>query len=72
MVASLARAAAASTAMGLTLWMLLPLIDQIGLLIGTLGAIALGGALFWGVAWALGSDEARLFTGFVLRRVKRG
>lgn len=71
MVASLARAGAASAVMGLALWALLPIIDRVGLLIGTLGAIALGGALFWGVAWVLGSDEARLFTGFVLRRLGR-
>jgi putative peptidoglycan lipid II flippase len=72
MVASLSRAAVASLVMGLVLWALLPLIDRVGLLVGTLGAIALGGALFWGVAWVIRSDEARLFTGFALRLVKRG
>lgn len=71
MLASLGRAGAASVVMGLALWALLPLIDRVGVVIGTLGAVALGGALFWGVAWVLGSDEARLFTGFVLRRIGR-
>jgi hypothetical protein len=35
------------------------------------GAVVLGGALYWGVAWALGSEEARLLTGIVARRLKR-
>lgn len=68
---SLLRAGIASAVMGAALWALPPLIDRVGLLIGALGAITLGGVLFWGVAWTLGSDEARLFTGFVLRRLSR-
>ncbi|MBN1428405.1 MAG: murein biosynthesis integral membrane protein MurJ [Anaerolineae bacterium] len=71
MLSSVGRAGAAGAVMGIALWMLLPLIDRVGLLIGTIGAVALGGLLFWGVAWVLGSEEARLFTSLALRRLRR-
>lgn len=71
MVVSFAQAGAASSVMGLVLWALLPLIEQVGLLVGTLGAVAVGGMVFWSTAWVLGSPEARLFTGFVLRQLKQ-
>lgn len=69
--AGLLRAGAASAAMGLALWALLPTIDSLGQVLGPLAAVAAGGAVFWALAWLLGSEEARLFTGIVLRRVRR-
>jgi putative peptidoglycan lipid II flippase len=71
LLASLSRASAASAVMGLVLWALLPLAEQMGPIVGTLGVMAIGGSLFWGVAWALGSEEARLFTGLILQRIRR-
>jgi len=32
--------------------------------------IGAGAAVFWGAAWLFGSEEARLFTGAVLRRLR--
>jgi putative peptidoglycan lipid II flippase len=71
MALSFAQAGVASGVMGLALWALLPLIEQVGLLIGTIGAVVAGGMVFWGVAWLLGSQEARLFPNLVLQRIKR-
>lgn len=68
---SLARAGAASAAMGLALWALLPVLAGLGQLLGPLVGIAAGGAIFWAAAWLLGSEEARLFSAFALRRLRR-
>jgi putative peptidoglycan lipid II flippase len=67
---SIGRISAASIVMGVVLWILLPFIDRIGVIIGTLGVIVIGGAAFWVSAWLLGSGETRLFTGFLLRRIR--
>ncbi len=69
MLPSLLKASLASAVMGLALWGLMPLIDRLGLVMGTIGLIAVGGALFWGTAWLLGSEEARMFTGFIAGRL---
>jgi hypothetical protein len=42
---------------------------RLGVVIGTLGGIAVGGAVFWGLALALGSEMARVFTGMAVRRL---
>jgi putative peptidoglycan lipid II flippase len=67
---SVLKAGLASVAMGLLLWALMPLVDQLGLAIGTIGLIAMGGALFWGIAWLLGSEEARMFTNLIVGRFR--
>lgn len=67
---SLLRAGAASAGMGMVLWALAPVIDQLGIYAGTLGGMAVGGTVFWGLAWLLGSEEARLFTREILRRLR--
>jgi putative peptidoglycan lipid II flippase len=67
----LLRAGLASALMGLALWGLTPLMDRLGLWIGTLGGMALAACLFWGLAWLLRSEEAHLLTAAVLRRVRR-
>jgi putative peptidoglycan lipid II flippase len=73
LAASLARAGAACLGMGVVIWALGGLlIDRAGVIVGTLGAIAAGGAAFWGLAWLLGSEEARGFTGLVLGRIGLG
>ncbi len=71
LLAGVGRALLASAGMGVVLWLCLPLIDRAGLLIGTLAALAAGGAVFGGLAWLLGSEEARLFAGLALRRLRR-
>ena len=71
MVGSVGRAALASATMGAALWALMPAADALGRVVGTLLAIGAGGAVFWAAAWLLGSEEARLFTGLALRRVRR-
>jgi putative peptidoglycan lipid II flippase len=65
------RAAAASAIMGAALWALWPFLERSGLWIGTLGGIALGGLLFWGTAWLLGSETARTVTRAALNRLGR-
>jgi hypothetical protein len=45
------------------------MVEIAGVAAGTLGAIAAGGATFWGLAWLLGSEEARSFTRLVLQRI---
>lgn len=67
----LLRAGAASAGMGLVLWALAPAVDALGQYLGPVAAIATGGAAFWGLAWLLGSEEARQLTGLVLRRAQR-
>src|SRR5574341_41615 len=66
----LLRTGAACAGMGLALWLALPLIERLGVWIGTLGGIALGGAIFWGLALLLGSEMARTFTDLALRRLR--
>ncbi len=65
------RAGGASAGMGLVLWALLPLIDRLGVVVGTLVVILAGVVIFWGLAWLLRSEEARLFTDFALRRLRQ-
>ena len=69
LAASVGRAGAACLGMGIVLWALSPLVEIAGVAAGTLGAIAAGGATFWGLAWLLGSEEARSFTRLVLQRI---
>lgn len=68
---SLGKAGLASLLMGLALAALMPVMDALGQIVGPLAGIALGGAVFWATAWLLGSEEARLFTGAALRRLRR-
>lgn len=68
---SLFKAGIAAAVMGLVLWLSLPMIERLGVYVGTLGGIAVGGAIFWGTALFFGCEEAHLFTNFVLRRLKR-
>lgn len=72
MLIGLLRAGAASAGMGAALWAMAPLITRLGVFIGTLGGIALGGVVFWGLALALGSETARTLTASVLGRLRRG
>ncbi len=65
------RAGAASAIMGTALFVLWPWLERLGLWAGTLGGIALGGVLFWGIAWLLGSETARTVTRAALNRLKR-
>lgn len=65
------RAGLASVIMGGTLLALWPFLEGVGLWVGTLVGIALGGALFWGSAWLLGSETARTFTYAMLSRLRR-
>jgi putative peptidoglycan lipid II flippase len=71
---SIGRMVIASAVMGVGLWLALPLLpaDGLGLALGTAGAVALGGAAYWGIAWGLGSDEARLLSGALVARLRRG
>jgi putative peptidoglycan lipid II flippase len=71
LASSLLRAGTASAGMGAALWALMPLIEQLGVYSGTLGGIIAGGITFWGLAWLVGSKEARLFTETALRRLRR-
>lgn len=68
LLASLGRAAAASAVMALLLWAGMPIIESLGPYLGTLLGISVGGIVFWATAWLLRSEEARLFTGLVLKR----
>ncbi len=70
MALGLLRAGVASAGMGLALWALGPVMARLGVVIGTLGGIAVGGAVFWGLALALGSEMARVFTGMAVRRLR--
>ena len=70
LAASLLKAGIAAAVMGLVLWLGMPLIERLGVYIGTLGGVAAGGAIFWIIALLLGCEEARLFTNFALRRLK--
>ncbi len=65
------RASAAGAAMGALLWVLLPRLEAAGQIAGPLIAVAVGGAVFWGLAWLLGSEEARMLARLGLRRLRR-
>jgi putative peptidoglycan lipid II flippase len=64
------KSGAACAGMGLALWAMLPLIDRLGVTVGTLGAIAVGGAIYAGLALLLRSDEARMFTRLLVARIR--
>jgi putative peptidoglycan lipid II flippase len=75
---SMGKTAAASLVMGILLWGGLQvmggspqlLLEGVaGMWVGTLALVASGAATFWGVAWLMGSPEARLFTTFALSRL---
>jgi len=66
------RAGAASAVMGVLLWLGIPRFEGFGPVLSPLVAIAAGGAVFWGAAWLLRSEEAHLFSGIALRRLRRG
>ena len=68
--ASMARAGLASGVMALALWALMPVNNALGQFIGPLAVIGAGAAVFLGAAWLFGSEEARLFTCAVLRRLR--
>ena len=68
---SLLKATGASIGMGLALRALTPQIDQWGQIVGPIAAIAIGVSVFFGLAWLLRSDEARMFTNLALSRLKR-
>ncbi len=69
--ASVGRAGIASAVMGVALWAALPVVRALGQYAGPVIAIVGGGALFWGLAYLIGSPEARMFTGMALRRLRR-
>lgn len=71
--AAIGRMILASAGMGLALWAALPLTGGSGLslAVATLSAILGGSVIYWGIAWALGSEEARLFARFALDRLRR-
>lgn len=71
LLSGVGRAAIASAAMAAVLLLSYPLIDQIGRYFGLLLVMVIGGAVFWGVAYAIGSEDARLFTSMIARRIKR-
>jgi len=64
------RTGAACIGMAAVLWFGQPLFDALGLYAGLAAAILVGGVIFWGLAWMLGSEDARLFTSVALNRVR--
>jgi hypothetical protein len=65
---------AAGAAMGIALWLALPILPpDSGLILAleTAALIGVGGALYWGIAWALGSDEARMLATAIMTRFLR-
>jgi len=66
------RSGAASAGMGLALGGLLPWMGRLGVIAGTLGGIAVGGAIYGGLALLLRSEEARLFVRLVSEHVGGG
>jgi len=70
LLSGLARAGMASLGMGLALAGLLFLLNDASVwLVAGLG-VAVGGVVFWGLAWVFGSQEARLFTRLALERLR--
>jgi putative peptidoglycan lipid II flippase len=67
----LLKVGAASAGMGVAIWAMGPLVENLGKYAGPLLAIATGGAIFYALAWALRSEEARLFTTLLLQRLGR-
>lgn len=66
--------ALASGVMGAALWIVEPLLpggSWVALAGSTGAAILAGGALYWGIAWGLGSEEARMLTGQIIARIGR-
>ncbi|MGF1503975.1 MAG: hypothetical protein ACFB51_02390, partial [Anaerolineae bacterium] len=63
--------AVARASMGAIVITWLRCIFSLGVFAGTLGGFALGGAVYWGASLLLRSDEARLFTNAVTRRLRR-
>ena len=70
LLAGLARAGLASLGMGLALAGGLSLLGEGSAWLAAGLGVALGGAIFWGLAWLLGSEEARLFTRVALERLR--
>jgi putative peptidoglycan lipid II flippase len=66
----LSKTAAASAAMGLVIWFLLPVAAQLGQVLGPLVSIAAGGAIFVVCAVLLRTEETRLFADLLLRRLR--
>jgi len=65
------RTSAASIAMCGLLVAALPIIRQVWLPVGLLATIGVAAVLYWGLAWVLNSEEARLFTSIVIERFSR-
>jgi putative peptidoglycan lipid II flippase len=68
---SVGKATVASAGMGAALILLMPLIERLGQFAGPVLGMAAGGLVFWGLAWVLHSEEARLFTDLALRHLRR-
>lgn len=67
----ISRASIASAAMGAALALSYPLIDLLGRYFGLLAVVVIGAIVFWGVAYAIGSEDARLFISMVWKRIRR-
>jgi putative peptidoglycan lipid II flippase len=65
------RAILASAGMGVVLWLMLPLIDALGLYVGLTIVMVIGGLVFWGLALMVGSQDARTFTAMALQQIRR-
>jgi putative peptidoglycan lipid II flippase len=72
LLAGTLRAGIAAAVMGAILYAALPTIDRVGIIPGLIGAMALGGAIYWGLAWIIGSEDARMFTAMTVARIRRG
>jgi putative peptidoglycan lipid II flippase len=70
--ATVLRSGLASLVMGLGLWIVIPFLNGDGLFLAlkVIGSMLAGGLIYWGLAWGLGSDEARLFTRVILQRLE--
>jgi putative peptidoglycan lipid II flippase len=64
------RTGAASLGMGLALYGLQFLMAGVNPYLGLAAALLIGGGLYWGLSWLLGSEDARLFTGIVIKRLR--
>lgn len=68
LLASSARTAGASAAMGLALWLWLGLGQAWPMWLTALGGVAVGGAVYWAAALLIGSEEARALPALLLNR----
>jgi len=67
----LLKTSLASLVMGIAIWLLLPTVARLGQFLGPLVGIAIGGAVFIALAALLRTEEVRLFTDLIRRRLNR-